>query len=210
MAYFEEHYEKQQDLLLEIKQAKIGREGATRAQVKSWDKQIRKLDELEKERIFILTIAAEEGWKTAAEVAFTKRGNDADKDLAKVGNPDKRSKFFLKKNHNFKATPFSLQVLKRKEKRKQDAKDEPKAKAKKGGKPFRPRPQHQGQPWMQPQMVQPPMMQPWQMMNPYPSFGGQGYPRQETRQCLNCRQYGHIARNCPSRNIPAALGAAPK
>lgn len=116
MAYFEEHYEKQQDLLLEIKQAKLGREGATRAQVKSWDKQIRKLDELEKERIFILTIAAEEGWKTAAEVAFTKRGNDADKDLAKVGNPDKRSKFFLKKNRNFKATPFrcrSLNVRKR-------------------------------------------------------------------------------------------------
>jgi len=58
MAYFEEHYEKQQDLLLEIKQAKEGREGATRAQVKSWEKQIRKLDDLERDRVFILIIAA--------------------------------------------------------------------------------------------------------------------------------------------------------
>jgi len=84
MAHFEEHYEKQQDLLLEIKAAKEGREGATRAQVRSWAKQINALDDLERDRIFILTIAAEEGWKTAAEVAFTKKGNEADKDLAKV------------------------------------------------------------------------------------------------------------------------------
>jgi len=40
-----------------------------------------------RERIFILTIAAEEGWKIASEVSFQKKGNAADKDLAKV-RPD--------------------------------------------------------------------------------------------------------------------------
>jgi len=37
-----------------------------------------------RERIFILTIAAEEGWKVASQVSFQKKGNAADKDLAKV------------------------------------------------------------------------------------------------------------------------------
>jgi len=33
----------------------------------------------------------------------------------------------------------------------------------------------------------------------------------ETRQCMICRQIGHIARNCPTKGTPqAALGAPPK
>lgn len=47
-----------------------------------------------------------------------------------------------------------------------------------------------------------------------PTAGAFFGPRPETRQCLNCRQYGHLARNCPMRPaLPApsaAAGAPPK
>lgn len=54
--------------------------------LKVWEKQMKKMDTLERERIYILTVAAEEGWKTASELSFSIKGNDADKHLAKVKN----------------------------------------------------------------------------------------------------------------------------
>jgi hypothetical protein len=66
------------------------------------------------------------------------------------------------------------------------------------------------QPWMNPAMG-------FQYGAGYgnPQFGA-GYPpsagfppRPEARSCLNCRQPGHLFRQCPNR-APAALGVAPK
>jgi len=48
------------------------------------------MDDKFRERIFILTVAAEEGWKIASEVAFQKKGNEADKDLAKVSSQENK------------------------------------------------------------------------------------------------------------------------
>jgi len=42
-----------------------------------------------------------------------------------------------------------------------------------------------------------------------PSTSYQGR-RIETRACLSCGQVGHLYRNCPRNNLPAAQGAAPK
>lgn len=49
------------------------------------------MDKTCRDRLFILTIAAEKGWKVASEVAFAKTGNLADKELAKaLKNAEKR------------------------------------------------------------------------------------------------------------------------
>jgi len=48
------------------------------------------MDDKFRERIFILTVAAEEGWKIASEVAFQKKGNEVDKDLAKVSSQENK------------------------------------------------------------------------------------------------------------------------
>lgn len=102
MAFFVEMYEKFQDLYLEIRDARKKQDEAP-VQLKdlqSWEKQMRKIEsvalksnlsdegwqiftffsELCRERIYILTVAAEEGWKKATEVAFQKV-SEADKDL---------------------------------------------------------------------------------------------------------------------------------
>jgi len=51
------------------------------------------LDNFHRERIYVLTIAAEEGWKTASDYVFNKTGNLADKDLAKaLKKKEKRKK----------------------------------------------------------------------------------------------------------------------
>lgn len=155
-------------------------------------------------RIYILTIAANEGWKVAADVSFSKKGN-TDKDLVKA--------------------------LKKKEKRKKDGKDEPKAKSKKtysSKSSYKPRGQ---QNWGMNSMFNAMAMAMGQLPA-MPSYGGGNYQRSkylqyfsrgkfmnlkdelftdETRQCMICRQVGHLARNCPQRGpVPAALGAPPK
>jgi len=84
MGFFEDVYQILQDLYLVVRALRKAGEAAPLATVQEWEKIIKRMDDKFRERIFILTIAAEEGWKIAAEVAFQKKGNEADKDLAKV------------------------------------------------------------------------------------------------------------------------------
>jgi len=39
-----------------------------------WIDQLKAVDKTLRERLFIMTIAAEEGWRVASEVAFSKKG----------------------------------------------------------------------------------------------------------------------------------------
>jgi len=135
------------------------------------------VDEILRQRLFILVIAAERGWRLASRVAFRKKGNFADKDLAKE--------------------------LKEEERRKRKAEEVDRQAKKK-----RPTYHHHHQ-----------RDQPAPAYHPPAATHGQGFqnrrapnPRPETRTCINCRQVGHLLRNCPTLNNyqGAALGAAPK
>jgi hypothetical protein len=103
-----------------------------------------------------------------------------------------------------------FRALKKEEKRKTDAKEsekkEKKKKTSKGGPKQTP---SYGYGWNNPGMGFQPGYNP-QAYNPYPQMGA--YPRgPETRICTNCRQQGHLMRNCPHRQPPsAAVGVAPK
>lgn len=109
-----------------------------------------------------------------------------------------------------------VKALKKEEKRKGESK-EPKEekKKKKSSKSFRPPgPPGYGYGWQNPGMgfQYPPLAGP-QAYQQYPSYPqAMGYPRApETRICTNCRQQGHLMRNCPHRPPPSsAIGAAPK
>ncbi len=113
-------------------------------------------------------------------------------------------------------------ALKKDEKRKREAKDD-KDKGKKkpayrGPNRFQAGGFSQPMGWANPYQFgygqqMPPMMQPGMQHQAMPMQNNY-MPRVETRTCLNCRQAGHIARNCPQRpQFPAAsaaAGSAPK
>lgn len=114
-------------------------------------------------------------------------------------------------------------ALKKEDKRKREAKDEKEKTRKKpqfsrGG--YRPQPYNAFPPmmgWPQfpfgnfPQVATPGQSVGPAFQNaPAPFYG----PRPETRTCLNCRQVGHLAKNCPMKPAfpapSAAAGAPPK
>lgn len=90
MGFFEEVYQILQDWYLVIRACRKRGEAVPLETVQEWEKVAKKMDDKFRERIFILTIAAEEGWKIASEVAFQKKGNEADKDLAKVSSQENK------------------------------------------------------------------------------------------------------------------------
>ncbi len=63
------------------------------------------MDEIFRARLFLLLIAAEEGWATASGVAFRKAGNMADKDLAKELVKKEKKKREAAKEHRPKIKP---------------------------------------------------------------------------------------------------------
>lgn len=86
-----------QDLFLQVRGIRKGDKAFSEEVLKSWERDLLEMDEILRDRLFLLCIAAEEGWQTAAEVAFRKKGNMADKDLAKVlDRKEKRKREGLK------------------------------------------------------------------------------------------------------------------
>jgi len=200
---FDEMLPQFHDFLLLVRNMITERRLPTRADLKRWRKELEKskyrevvlnvyalmkrdlnaimiiaVDSVLRERLFILIIAAERGWRLASRVAFRKKGDYADKDLAKE--------------------------LREEEKRKRKNED--------AEKPRKKRAPYHGS------YHQAPSFQ-----HPAPSSSTHGFPsrrpgnnnnanRPETRTCINCRQVGHLLRNCPTLNSyqGAAQGAAPR
>lgn len=63
-----------QDLFLQVRGVRKGDEVFTEDMLAKWEEELLEMDEIIRSRLFILCIAAEEGWQTAGEVAFRKKG----------------------------------------------------------------------------------------------------------------------------------------
>ncbi len=74
MKVMDEFYPMLQDLLLQIREIRKGEKEICEEIIEQWEEDVKEMDEIVRQRLFILTIAAEEGWQTATEVAFRKKG----------------------------------------------------------------------------------------------------------------------------------------
>ncbi len=206
MAVYDACYPKLQDLLLSLRSVMKDKDSRiTQEMIEDWVEDVADIDKVLRDRLFVLTVAAERGWRVASDLAFAMKGNHLAVRCKRLGSQS----FFVIGDL---ADKLLAKCLKKDEKRKEDAKDtkvkeKKKKPAFKGG--FRQQPYPYG--WQQP---------PAQGYQPYPMQGAGGFypqaataqgPRPEFRQCLNCKQTGHLARGCPFKPPPAAaLGVAPK
>ncbi len=64
-----------QDLILEVRTHRLGGEEEVPMEtVRTWEEKLMKVDKVIRDRLFILTIAAERGWRVATDVAFNMKG----------------------------------------------------------------------------------------------------------------------------------------
>jgi len=172
-------------------------EEVTVEDVKDWLVEVKEIDKLLRDRLYVLTVAAELGWRVASDMASNKKGNttlswllnlvncvcsvgnNADKDLAKA--------------------------VKKEEKRKREEREKPKKRKYNFNQAFR-------------QYHQPPQMAPAYnpalaaaVALPPPLPPPPMYQRRvESRTCLGCGQVGHLLRNCPRGGPSTSAGMAQK
>ncbi len=79
MKFFDEFYPMFQDHLMQIRAIRKGDAEFSEETIQQWEEACMEIDEICRARLFILVIAAEEGWTTASDVAFRKQGNLSDK-----------------------------------------------------------------------------------------------------------------------------------
>ncbi len=63
-----------QDHFLQLREVCNGEQEVDEDMLAKWKADVKGMSEILRQRLFILTIAAEEGWATASEVAFRKKG----------------------------------------------------------------------------------------------------------------------------------------
>lgn len=75
MATFEACYPQVQDLVLAIRRFRKGdQREIDEDELEEWEDLIMEVDKAMRDRIFILTVAAEKGWKVASDMAFNMKG----------------------------------------------------------------------------------------------------------------------------------------
>ncbi len=73
MLFYRQFYPKFQQMFLQMRAVVKGDTDVTPDMCEIWHDEMITLDKLLRDRLFILTIAAEGGWRIASEVAFRKK-----------------------------------------------------------------------------------------------------------------------------------------
>ena len=68
------YYPQLQDLFVKIRKARKSDDDITKDMAKDWEEALKEIDKVNRDRLFILTVAAEKGWVVAADLAFGMRG----------------------------------------------------------------------------------------------------------------------------------------
>lgn len=80
-------YPSLQDLILEVRgYRKDGDETVPIDVVQDWEETLFKIDKVIRDRLFVLTVAAERGWKVASDVSFNMKGRENDANFLKIKN----------------------------------------------------------------------------------------------------------------------------
>lgn len=75
IATYESFYPKFQDFFMEIRKCRKDEDvRITQRVLERWEKTLVEIDKVHRDRLFILIVAAEKGWKVAADVAFGMKG----------------------------------------------------------------------------------------------------------------------------------------
>ncbi len=67
-------YPPMQDMLMQLRAIRKGDVEMSEEFLTKWEKKLLEIDTCTRERLFILTVAAEKGWKVANQLAFRKKG----------------------------------------------------------------------------------------------------------------------------------------
>lgn len=174
-------------------------EDASVEDVADWLKEVKEIDSLLRDRLFVLTVAAELGWRVAADMASSKKGIVTKSCKEKCTNN-------MHKNLGNMADKDLARAIRKEEKRKQEEKENRPKKKKGFNQAFR---AYHAQPQQQAPVYQNPLAAAIALPPPPPPPLPR-YPRPvESRSCIGCGQVGHLVRFCPRGN-PSTSGSAQK
>ncbi len=75
LSNYESFYPALQDLLLEMRELKNDRDKRiTQEMIEKWAQDLTEIDKAIRDRLFVVTVAAQKGWKVASELSFYMKG----------------------------------------------------------------------------------------------------------------------------------------
>jgi hypothetical protein len=77
MAMYDAFYPLLQDLLLSLRKVMKNKDArVTQGMIEDWVDDVIEIDKIARDRLFVLTVAAERGWRVASDLAFAMKGNN--------------------------------------------------------------------------------------------------------------------------------------
>ena len=75
MATYNSYYPPLQDLYKKLRDARRAGQPVPVETIEEWEQLAKKSDKASRDRLFVLTVAAEKGWSVASNMAFRMKGN---------------------------------------------------------------------------------------------------------------------------------------